>query len=560
MLIRYGDSPQLQPLGLLCNTENEGLFSNVSEACKLGLPEVRKVPVIMPQVVICGGGPSLADTLESIRELKENGALVFALNNAAQFLVKNGIRPDKQIIVDPRPQNVKFIEEIWADELLLCSQCAPEMFAQAKAINYPVRIWHPGTEGIAEHIPREDPCLIGGGITVGLSSLCLAFALGYRQFHLFGYDSSHAKGTSHAYSQPMNADVEMVTCTVDSRVFDCSLAMAGQAAEWENVHNMLVNEGASIKVYGDGLIPTMWRMNERLRTQRVLVAVYDLGVSPPTYDFLSFLIEAERHRIEEKYDLIDIVFQPGPMHGFRKDELPPDVETREGMLWRVCVGMARLLPSVRNVNVLNERTAVPEKNVFPVEYAENKPKSHYATAYLKGGTPMLRASEYARKQASSFGGRGYATITIRQSSYWPDRNSNVKEWAEVAAYLWERDIWPIFIPDTESANTPPLECHAGWGFCPAAAFDIDLRAALYEGAIVNLGVLNGPMSLLAYLDAKYLICKVVVETAVASTTSFLKAHGFEDGDDFGGTGRMIWKPDLAENIIPALQDFLEKTS
>ena len=75
------------------------------------------------------------------------------------------------------------------------------------------------------------------------------------------------------------------------------------------------------------------------------LAVYDLGVSPPSYDFLSFLAEAERHRRANGFTHINLMFQPGPMNGFRDDELPPDTATREGMLWRVCAGMARLLPS-----------------------------------------------------------------------------------------------------------------------------------------------------------------------------------------------------------------------
>src|SRR5207248_2218146 len=77
----------------------------------------------------------------------------------------------------------------------------------------------------------------------------------------------------------------------------------------------------------------------------------------------------------------------------------------------------------------------------------------------------------------------------------------------------------------------------------------------YEGAAVNLGVLNGPMSLVAYLDARYLIVKVNVESAVAATTEFLKAHGLEQGDGFGGNGRMVWKEDSAENIIAELKEF-----
>ncbi len=368
MLIRYGDQPQLSTLGLLCNTGDSGLFSNVSSNVALGFPEVKSCPA-----VICGGGPSLIDTLESIRSLKADGAKVFALNNTAKFLVEHGIKPDAQILVDPRPQNVVFLERPWADEVLLASQCHPALFERCKEIGYPVRIWHAASEGIEKYIKPES-FRIGGGITVGLAGLCLVHLLGFRELHLFGYDSSHAKGKSHVYSQPMNQADEMVTAVVDNQVFDCSLAMAGQADEFKNTSTMLMEHGCTFHVYGEGLLPTLWRMWEREKTQRTLTAVYDLGVVLPNYEFRQFLIAAEEARIAGKYDLMDVVFQPGPMFGFRSDTTDP--ESQKQMLWMVCVGMARRHKSIRNIEVLGQRRAI-QGDVFPEGWEENKPKSHH---------------------------------------------------------------------------------------------------------------------------------------------------------------------------------------
>jgi hypothetical protein len=554
MLIRYGDDPQLSSLGLLCNMGEAGLFSNVSKNVALGLPEVKS-----PPAVICGGGPSLGETLDSIRELKSAGAKIFALNNTAKFLTENGIKPDVQVIVDPRPQNVEFLEKQWADEVLLASQCHPDLFERCKKIGYPVRLWHACTEGIEKYIKPES-FRIGGGLTVGLSSLCLVHLLGFREIHLFGYDSSHAKGKSHAYSQPMNSGDEMVRAAVDNQVFDCSLAQAGQATEFKSVSKMLAEHGCKFHVYGSGLLPTLWRAWEREKNQRVLKAVYDLGVSPPTYDFLSFLVEAERFRIEKKFDLMDVVFQSGPMHGFRHDELPPDAETRKGMLWRICAGMARLLSSVRNIEVLGERKTI-DGYVFPEGWAENQPKSHYGTTYLKGGKPILNSSEFARRQIAKRFSRPYATISLREAEYWPARNSNRREWVRVADWLKANGIHPVIVPDTDGTG---LSAYGDYTDFQAASFDVDLRSALYEGAVINLGVSNGPMAMCAFLDCRYIIFNVIVDSVPSSTREFLTAHGFNDGDGYGGNGKSVWKPDLAENIIAELSEFevqrLEKTS
>ncbi len=557
MLIRYGDEPQLSQFTLLCNTEQSGLFSNVASACKRALPEIDLIPPTGIPALICGGGPSLEDTLETIRSMKSSGAKIYALNNTAKFLSERGIKPDYQVIIDPRPDNVAFLEKPWAGEVLLCSQCHPDLFDQAERIGYPVRLWHPGFMELMKAIPQEQPLLVSVSLTVGLSSLSLVHVLGHREIHLFGYDSSHKEDKSHAYEQEMNRNDEIVRCVADGKVFYSSMAMAGQANQFKQIHDMLLGEGTTTTVHGEGLIPTLWRSWQREKNERILTAVYDLGVSPPTYDFLSFLIEAERYRKAKGFDYIDLAFQPGPIGGFRDDELPPDLETRKSMLWRVCVGMARLLPSVRNILIYRVRWNV-SGDVFPEEYEEQRPKSHYATGFLKNGEPMLKASEAARRQIAMRFSKPYATISLREADYWPDRNSNKLEWAKVADWLTKNNIQPIVIPDTNGIGLEGFQ-----DFTPAA-FDIDLRAALYEGAAINLGVLNGPMSLCAFLDCRYLIFKIVVETAPASSTEFLSAHGFNEGDGFGGNGKLVWKEDSAQNIIAELKEFeakpKEKTS
>lgn len=379
MLIRFGDEPQLSQLGLLCNTGNSELLSNVAAACSLGLPEVQRQPVASQGAVICGGGPSLTATLESIRALKASGAKLYALNNTAELLSRAGIRPDAQVIVDPRAGNIVFLNQQWADELLLASQCHADLFARAKSIGYPVRLYHTADEAVRGAITNPNACYISGGTTVGLTALCLAHALGHRDLYLFGYDSSHAAGVSHAYAQPMNAADEMVRCVVDSQVFDCSLGMAGQAHEFRGIAQMLAAWGTAVHVYGDGLLPTMWRIWQRERTQRILTACYDLGLCSPDFSFAAFLSAADRYRKKNHFDQMDVVFQPGPMHGFKYEELMPQVEGLKDMLWRICVAHARKHPAVRNIEVLGARRTVPA-DAFPEGYAEQTPKIYQPEA------------------------------------------------------------------------------------------------------------------------------------------------------------------------------------
>lgn len=280
---------------------------------------------------------------------------------------------------------------------------------------------------------------------------------------------------------------------------------------------------------------------------KILTAVYDLAVSPPTYDFLSFLAEAERARKAGGYDYIDVVFMPGPKGGFRNDNLPPSIEAREGMLHRVCVSACRLLPSVRNVTVRKDRTHV-QSDVFPKDWNVNTPVSRYGTTYLRNGGPILTATKSAKDIIKERFTRPYVTITVRQSGYWPERNTTLAEWGHVANEIERMGYHIVWVPDTNGEQI---------GFSPAA-FDIDLRLALYEGALCNFAVSNGPCALLYLSNSPYLVFKMVVDSCPSTTAKFLASHGLNVGDQMNNRGRIVWEDDRAEVILSAFKDFMNQ--
>ena len=544
MLVSYAPG-QLEELTVLPNRPPEQLFENVKSCVARGLPVVDALPANDVPAVLVGGGYSINGEIDRIRAMKAMGAKVFAFNNTAQFLHKKGITPDYQVMIDSREANVDFVDFRWADKALLCSQCHPVVFDKCQEIGYPVEVWHPVIDGIEPYVGKNDPLLIGGGLTVGLSGMCLAYTLGYRQLHLFGYDSCHRDGKSHAYEQRLNEKDELTSVAVDGRVFTCSVAMAAQAFSFQKVAEMLADHDCLIFTYGDGLIQHI--ANAMTREVKPLKAVYDLGLSPPTYDFLGFLVEAEKARIEGGFTCVDVYFQPGPIGGFRQDNLPPDVETRAGMFHRICVSACRLLPSVRNVHILRDREKV-EGDVFPKGYTVEHGISHYGTRYLKNIRPLTATAGAKRFVSERF--RNYVTITLRQSDYWPSRNSNLSAWRAAAELLNGEGITPVFVPDTEGFDVDGFENFRD------ASVDIDLRLALYEGAIMNFGVSNGPMALCYLSNAPYTVFKMLDEKTPATTKAFLEAHGLKEGESFSDNGTLVWKDDDKETVLEAVKHFL----
>ena len=207
--------------------------------------------------ILCGSGPSLLADMDKIREYRNGGGKIFALNNAAYVLDMASIRADFQVILDARKDNADFVRVQYADSYLVASQCHPEVFKTLEGRK--VALWHPALDGIGDLFPEcEDMMVVGGGTTVGLSAIALAYGMGFRYFALFGYDSSFRGDKMHAAPQSRTAqEAWAFDVTVGNRTFKTNAAMAKQAELFPQFVVQLIDLGCELKVYGDGLLPAV---------------------------------------------------------------------------------------------------------------------------------------------------------------------------------------------------------------------------------------------------------------------------------------------------------------
>jgi uncharacterized Rossmann fold enzyme len=243
-------------LDKICNTERARLLDNVKQAAKRELPWLELEPIHDGHAVIVGGGPSLEDTLDAIKWRKSIGQDVFALNGSADWLRNRDIVPDFHACVDARPDNSRFFRRPDGETTyLIGSQCDGSIFNALDGQD--VILWHPNSDGVAEALAGETrPVhLIGGGSTVGLCAIVLAYALGYRKIHLYGFDSSYREDTHHAYMQNLNDADFIVDVLAGDRKFRASPWMVQQAEEFCSLATYLADEGCIITVAGDGLLP-----------------------------------------------------------------------------------------------------------------------------------------------------------------------------------------------------------------------------------------------------------------------------------------------------------------
>lgn len=247
------------PVDIVCNTPDETLFSNIA----VNSARVRDwLEVSEPHdgvAILCGSGPSLAGSLEEIRRHQSDGAHVFALNGAAAYLAANGITADYQVICDAQEKTLALVGPARAH--LFASQVNPALFDAVPS----AKLWHLNVcEDFADfekHLPAHEGAyaLIGGTASVGNVATCLAYSMGYRDLHCYGYDSSHRDTRSHASEQAINAGEPLTRVNFMGREFLTSFTMKSQADTFYRHAKALEEGGAKIDVHGDGLLPTIWR-------------------------------------------------------------------------------------------------------------------------------------------------------------------------------------------------------------------------------------------------------------------------------------------------------------
>lgn len=273
-----------------------------------------------------------------------------------------------------------------------------------------------------------------------------------------------------------------------------------------------------------------------------MIGYYDLGRCLPGYDVLGLVLAAEMARIERGDTFVDFQVRPGPREGFLASALPPSsTKDRKAMRDRVALPIMRLLPSCRDI--INVSAPPPAGAI--VGSVTSLPSM---LAAFKAGIRPLQGAPTRTGD--------YVTITLRESAWWPSRNSNLAEWLRVAEWLKARDINPLFVRDTAKADDEL----PGFATAPHASVDINARATLYAGARLNLFVNNGPAWLSLAIDAPTLITKMVVfDAGRCVRPDYFASVGLPVGsqiDDARPDQRILWDDDRAEAIIPAVEEML----
>lgn len=294
--------------------------------------------------------------------------------------------------------------------------------------------------------------------------------------------------------------------------------------------------------------------NDTAWSEDSLLFVYDLRVSPVTFDFASYLAAAEIERRLRGLAAINVVFITGTDIKIRQEQ--PDYEAvldRDARLFRfhnVILPMLRILPSIRgyaqcgNLKMAEALLAAsPDRHLYPADYRlflPRQPSKRDLFDHARAGReiwPMYSATAKARTYVREFlqqkaANRLPVVITLRNYDYMPVRNSRNEDWIAFADRLDRDKYVPIFVHDAETIMRPRLPGFADHISCDAASWNLEIRVALFEQAWLNLATMHGPMELCWYLsDARYVVFLNVGSVPQTEPARF-EENGQTVGEDF----------------------------
>lgn len=265
---------------------------------------------------------------------------------------------------------------------------------------------------------------------------------------------------------------------------------------------------------------------------------YNIPMSPMSYDFIPWLIDAEMvRRIEGAPAPLKVCFWQG-----RDGQTGLDKPGRRQMFMHVVRPMLDLVGAVEDESAIDGRV----RPIF---------SSRDIVARARAGfeVPMFRAPEDKRRIMADRHRRP-VTITLREAASYPYRNSNLAAWLKFAAYLKASGENVVFVRDTARAHEP-IE---GFEICPVASMNLGWRMALYETAKMNLFVSNGPATLGHFGNFPWMMFLKPEDDDYAyepNTPKFWREQiGVEMGGQFPWSRpdqRIVWRADDYDSLMQA---------
>lgn len=253
----------MKPLEITVQQAGEAgeLADNIRSALARDLPEF--APSCCKHdgtFVLVASGWSMPSFIDEIKAHRDAGRTIVAVKSAHDFLVEHGVTPDLYVNLDPRDRTKGVSLKNDTTVYLIASRCPPVMFdhlADKKVV-----VWHSWAEGEELQAIGGKKLCVGGGTTSGMRAINLGYLLGFRKFVLYGYDScNRMDGVKRFTGEMTGSSVDVWVGGENGKKFNCNMAMAQQANEFQKIFGVMAD--VNLEVKGPGLIAEIMRVREQ---------------------------------------------------------------------------------------------------------------------------------------------------------------------------------------------------------------------------------------------------------------------------------------------------------
>lgn len=240
---------------------------NIHAVLQAGIPDISGLRGFERgrEAVIIGGGPSVDEQIETIKNLVDDGACVVAIERMASWCRSHGIIPDYISVLDASEDVPSSLRHIHPETVCItASQCGQSVLdalkghAQIYSYNCPSGVMDLQTMFKDAFSDRQTVLNSGGSVT--LSCMTIAMALGMSSLHIFGFDCHVTKS---AYAQGITGvgvdGAKYIDVEVDGKVFTTTGAYLSFAQQFFPLMDTGRQLGflKSVQLYGDSLALAM---------------------------------------------------------------------------------------------------------------------------------------------------------------------------------------------------------------------------------------------------------------------------------------------------------------
>ena len=266
------------------------------------------------------------------------------------------------------------------------------------------------------------------------------------------------------------------------------------------------------------VLKNIFNKNEILKSKGIncklvdnLLLIIDLRLFPVTFDFLTTLYYANCYREINNIKKIDIlIIKSRELEKYRDPEYINSIGS-DNINWRITnllIPLTRLFVEIDSILImdnLNINSMIESyKYKLPKKYSCRKPigfdvdlKDKILT-FKNVITISKSATDIVEKYFQD--NREIVTITLRTYPYLEMRNSQIDEWIDFANSIDKNKYRVVFIPDASSWGIDSISKIENHDVFDQACWNIEIRAALYKKAKINMGVISGPIMISCLIE------------------------------------------------------------